>query len=221
MSTNGATPAGEDAADEDTLAKRVNELEQHNTALEARVQALENKLENLTKILGGEAKPYHIQQERGDDEANVLARLDQLETDIEAVDDATQTAIGLATASPETDHGEKTSVAKTVARNKLVKARAEVGQSYSKAELTNRQVREMAEPEHDLAWQIVDNAWTSLTKNWECFEVDDSGEEKTLVLTETPPKPLVKAVERDLGRDDLAKSFFGEKLPQGHSERGV
>jgi hypothetical protein len=108
-----------------------------------------------------------------------------------------------------------------LARNKLVKMRADVGRSFSTAEVSNKRVREMAEPEHDLAWQIVDNAWRDLADNWDCFEIDESGDEKTLQLVDTPPKPLVKAVERDLDRHDLAKSFFGEKLPKGRSEEGL
>jgi len=208
-------------ADEQTLQERVAELEREKQALEARVDGLSNKLETLTKFLAGEDSIHAVQRERGEDEPNILDRLDRMGADIEQIDDATQTAIGLATASPTSDHGEQTQLAKSLARNRLVKMRADVGKTYSTCAVTNAKIREMAEPEHDLAWQIVDNAWSRLCSDWDCFSVDESGAEKTLTLTETPPKPLVKAVERDLGRDDLAKSFFGEKLPKGRSERGV
>lgn len=216
MSTEGSVEQTEEP-----LRERVAELERENQALEARVDALTKKFETLAKFLAGDDSLHAVQAERGEDEPNLLARLDQIEADIAEIDDATQTAIGLATASPQSNHGEKTTLAKNLARNKLVKMRAEVGESYSTPELANSDVRDMAEPEHDLAWQIVDNAWRQLASDWECFAIDDSGQEKTLQLVSTPEKPLVKAVERDLGRDDLAKSFFGEKLPNGPSERGV
>jgi chromosome segregation ATPase len=208
-------------ADEQTLQERVAELERENQALEARVDALTKKFQTLAKFLAGDDSIHAVESERGADEPNLLARLDQMEADIADIDDATQTAIGLATASPSSDHGQQTQVAKNLARNKLVKMKADVGPSYSTCEVSNGQIRDMAEPEHDLAWQIVDNAWSHLVDDWDCFEIDTSGDEKTLQLVSTPEKALVKAVERDLGRDDLAKSFFGEKLPKGRSERGV
>jgi len=210
-----------DTADEQTLQERVADLEREKQALEARVDGLSSKLETLTKFLAGEDSIHAVQRERGEDEPNILDRLDQMSVGIEQIDDATQTAIGLATASPTSEHGEQTRLAKNLARNRLVKMRAEVGQSFSTCAVANGKIREMAEPEHDLAWQTVDNAWSRLCRDWDCFSVDESGAQKSLRLAETPPKPLVKAVERDLGRDDLAKSFFGEKVPKGRSERGV
>jgi len=210
-----------ETADDQTLQERVAELERENQALEARLDALSAKFETLTKFLAGEPSIHAVESERGEDAPNLLARLDQIEVEMAAIDDATQTAIGLATASPQSDHGEKTQVAKNLARNRLVKMRANVGQSFSTCEVSNATIQEMAEPDYDLAWAIVDNAWGHLADDWECFEIDDSGDQKTLKLANTPPKPLVKAVERDLGRGDLAKSFFGEKLPTGPSEEGV
>lgn len=213
--------ADADAEDVEPLQQRVAELERENQVLEARVDALTNKLETLTKFLAGDRSIHAVERDRGEDAPNLLAQVDQMGADIAAIDDATQTAIGLATASPRSDHGEQTQVAKNLARNKLVKMKANVGQSFSTCEVSNGQIRDMAEPEYELAWQIVDNAWRRLADDWDCFEVDESGDQKTLTLSSTPEKPLVKAVERDLGRDDLAKSFFGEKLVKGRSERGV
>jgi len=209
-----------DTADDD-LVERVAELERDKQALEARVDGLSNKLETLTKFLAGETSIYAVERQRGEDAPNLLAQLDRVEDDIAGIDEATQTAIGLATASPSSEHGEQTQLAKNLTRNRLVKMKAEIGQSFSACEVVNAKIQEMAEPKHDLAWQTVDNAWSRLCADWDCFSVNESGAQRTLRLAETPPKPLVKAVERDLGRDDLAKSFFGEKLPKGRSEKGV
>lgn len=67
-------------------------------------------------------------------------------------------------------------------------------------------VQEMARPEHDLKWQTVVDAWDSIARNWECFEVETpDGGRKQLRLVADPPESLVRMVEADVDRSDLVK----------------
>lgn len=129
-----------------------------------------------------------------------------------AAEDVAETALGIAN---ELDDGtrsdggpSKVDRARLSTRNELVRQAAT---SNGKAAVTTSKVRDMNRPEVDLAWQTVMDAWTSLEEQWSAFFVEKNEDEdhRLLLDGDAIDASLVRAVERDLGRDDLTKSLVG------------
>ncbi|OIB58840.1 hypothetical protein BBD46_06450 [Natrialba sp. SSL1] len=73
-------------------------------------------------------------------------------------------------------------------------------------------VQKMAQPDMVLAYQSVKDAWIELTSEWACFqETTKNGDKAITVKSRDIPKPLARAVEVDLDRDDLYKKLISAK----------
>lgn len=160
-------------------------------------------------------------------------RIDELETLLEdlqeevddAQDDATM-ALNIAAQTEESraaDGGPtKKTQARRMSRDQVIKATAEgVGSgahthSGKSANIVGsvevKDVQRMAEPQTDLKWQTVVDAWKDLKKEWPCFEVQDDPKQLTVDPREIP-HDLPRVVERSLDRDDLVK-----RLVDGYGE---
>jgi hypothetical protein len=140
-------------------------------------------------------------------------RVDELEGELQMALDAA----GAVESGARADGGpKKIEIARWKSRNELIRQageRPDLRNPATGAVVQNKsatvdvsKVQDMATPEHDLKWQTVVDAWKSLARNWDCFEVvkPDDGR-KQLRIVKDPPESLVRMVETDLDRDDLIK----------------
>lgn len=219
-------PETDTIGDSDSLEGRVAILEEQLTTHElvdplewAAVCKLVNQMAGYEP---GELPDDHTMMDTVEEAVERLNKLEALEERVAAAESTSEAALGMARAIDDGDDAQDVDVARWTSRNYLVKEAAEKGKQRNpmtghewtdaKVAVTNREVRDMAEPEHDLAWQTVQNAWNKLEQSWDCFEQKNREDsEKVLRLTEVPPDPVIEAAEHDLGRDDLAKRLVGGK----------
>jgi len=134
----------------------------------------------------------------------------RLRDQLEDVDRVADQAMTVASRGHDPDSRSKTAVAKHLTRNELVR-RCATGGAAQDRPVTISKVQEMANPEHELAWAIVDRAWSKLREEWPAFRETMKDGQKALTLKPSDvSESLARTVERDLGRDDLAKRFVGE-----------
>jgi hypothetical protein len=169
-------------------------------------------------FIGGEPIGALLQSQRErieDLEDNVDDLRDELNEERrkrQAAEDVAETALGIANQLDDgtrSDGGPtKVDRARLSTRNELIRQAAT---SNGKAAVTTSTVRAMNRPEVDLAWQTVMDAWTSLEEQWSAFFVERNEDEdhRLLLDGDAVDASIVRAVERDLGRDDLTKSLVG------------
>lgn len=200
---------------EESLQQRVAELERENRDLNARLDAMGTRFDRMVRFLIGEQADFG--ENRFETAPPLWEQLGGVEERLDEVDSSVETAIGLATVDSKSGSGEKIGIARDIAKNFLVKTAALKDDPYNNPKISNPKVQEMAEPEEELKWQTVDDAWKDLAHQWDCFAIKSTDKGKRLELVETPSKPLIRAVERNLGRDDLAKRLVGRDSAQGGS----
>lgn len=158
---------------------------------------------------------------------HAVERLERIDERLEEIEEKSDTALGVARVVDDgtrSDGGpSKIDRARHLSRNEVIRQTATSGMSWNDMKskhakiehrcgsVTNGDVQDMAKPETELKWQTIDDAWTALCRDWECFTVDDSKDPKQLTITSVDaiPRELVRVVEQDLDRDDLAKSLVG------------
>lgn len=128
-------------------------------------------------------------------------RLDSLEATAEQ-------AMTIASRGQASDDRSKTAHAKHLTRNTLVVRAANDAQDKA---VTIPDIQHKAEPEVDCQWQVVKNAWDQLQEEWpQFYETVSNGRKALSIRGSHVTKALARAVEHDLGRDDLTKRLVGE-----------
>jgi cell division septum initiation protein DivIVA len=136
------------------------------------------------------------------------------------LDEAKQTAASALGVARATDDGAradgspaKVDQARWNARNKLVKE-ALVGNATS---ITVPEVQRMCEPELDVAYQTVKDAFSALQSRWTAFEMTNNadGSRVLTVTVSALSEDVVAAVEADLERDDLTKRLISRRGGDG------
>lgn len=133
------------------------------------------------------------------------------------LDDLEATAQGAYTVANQGtgEKRSKTQVARDLSRNLLV---VKVANDCPAADrpVTINDVQEKAKPEHELAWAIVDRAWSKLREDWpQFYETTHDGAKALSIRPDEVTAALAKVVQTDLGRDDLAKRFVGDESKGG------
>lgn len=136
---------------------------------------------------------------------------EQLRERLDAIEAKADQALTAASGGDPDDRTD-TEHARVLTRNILVTDAAEFTDEQTVAKVTIAQVRDRAKPQRSLKWQTVRNAWDDLLGEWPSFrEGQKDGQQALTLPKQNATKALVRTVERDLGRDDLAKRFVGEK----------
>jgi len=171
---------------------------------------LKEDLERIDKNTIGLANAV----ERLNDRVDALEEeRDELRAEVESLKNLAQTAHAVANQQAESDENmTKKRVALLKSRNELVR-RAAVDQSAAAGQgLKVSDVVDMAKPEVHLEYQTVKDAWGELVETWGCFDVGHNEDDnRRLELKKADvDKHLVRSVEHDLDRDDLAKRLISE-----------
>lgn len=164
---------------------------------------------------------------------NAIGRIEELEQRLDDIDEKSDTALGVARAIDTGTRGDggpsKIERARMLSRNEVIRQTATQAKVFNDTEgkriehrigsVSNSDVQDMAKPQAELKWQTIDDAWRDLAQKWSCFTINDEMETKTLTLTNVDdiPRELVRVVERDLDRDDLAKRLVGGTTQGGES----
>lgn len=139
-------------------------------------------------------------------------RLTRIEDQLDKIDRDAGAAIAMAETNVRPgDQPSKQDVASIKSRNEALRRLADGEVGYSgMPKLTVSEVQEMARPETVLHYQTVKDAWAELVSQWDAFEVgENEDDERVLAVDRASLDPaVVKAVERDLDRDDLAKRLL-------------
>lgn len=167
----------------------------------------------------------------GDATNTAIERIETIEERLDEIEEKSDTALGVARAIDTGARGDggpsKIERARMLSRNEVIRQTATQASVFNDTEgkriehvvgsVSNSDVQDMAKPQAELKWQTIDDAWRDLCRDWECFTIDDSRATKTLTLTSVDeiPRELVRVVEADLDRDDLAKRLVGGNAPAG------
>jgi regulator of replication initiation timing len=195
-----------EAMDRDELVDTLVNLSDTVEDLEMRLEAL-SRWKDATRD----------RLDRLEDENDQLrAENDTLRERLDAIEATAEQAMTVASAGHDPDGRSKTEAAKHVTRNTLVVRVVGDGGAADRA-LTVDDVRRKLEGEVDnLPWQIVRNAWDQLQDEWpQFYDTTTDGQQAVDIRGSDVTKALVRAVEQDLGRDDLAKRFVGENGGSG------
>lgn len=159
--------------------------------LEKKVDALVDRVDEL------EAENERLREQNAELESKTKAALRSAHTDA-------------------TGEKSKTQVAVDMTRNILVTKVAN-GCGSSDRPVTISRIQDKASPDYQLAWSLVDNAWGNLQEQWpQFYETKKNGQKALSVRPDEISPSLAYAVQTDLGRDDLAKRFVGDKGEGGH-----
>ena len=142
--------------------------------------------------------------------------IEDLQVDVEQLRSDVGTAITLAKQATEDEEDmTKKRVALLNTRDQLVKD-ALLDTTGKGAKITIDEVVQMAKPEVQLYHQTVIDAWDELRSSWRCFEeIEQDGKTKLRITREEITPELVKAVEHDLEREDLAKRLHSKSSEEG------
>ena len=188
----------------DLIVELSDDIDDHKARFEALSKWKENTNERILEVVETNERLRAENQQLKD-------RLDEIEATAEQ-------AMSVASRGHDPDARSKTEVAKHLTRNTLV-TRAANNTAGTDLPLTIGDVQEKAEPEHDLKWQIVRNAWDDLKEEWPQFhETTSDGSQAMSIRQSHITKALARAVELDLGRTDLAKRFVGDETEEGREE---
>jgi len=167
----------------------------------------------------------HVQIEKRKELADrveeLADRVDDLEAENEQLrerlDEVDATAKGaIHAANDDSSDKSKTQIAADITRNLLV-TRAATGNTAGDRKVTVGKIQEQAKPEHQLAWSIVDRAWSQLCEQWpQFYETTKDGQQALNVRADEVSPALAQVVQTHLGRDDLAKRFVGENSGGDH-----
>lgn len=176
------------AAEETSLDREVKRLDTNMNALFKKVSDLSDRVETLEADLEEERRKR------------------------KAAEDIAETALGIANELDTGARGDggpsKVDRARFATRNELVRRAAG---SNGKAAITTSKAKDLCRPELDPAWQTVMDAWTKLAEQWSAFEIERRDEKDHRMKFDVThvDAALVRAVERDLGEDGLAKTLVG------------
>lgn len=154
--------------------------------------------------------------------ADLEERVDDLEAENDDLRDeladtrSKATAAVTMLASGDEDES-KTELAKRLTRNMLV-VRAAKGAAGQDRPVTVGDIQTRAEEVEgvELAWSIVDRAWSNLCEEWPQFhETSKGGNQALSIRPSNVTEALATIVQADLGRDDLTKRFVGETTEEG------
>jgi len=134
----------------------------------------------------------------------------QLRERLDSVEATAEQAMSVASRGHNPDSRSKTEHAKAISRNLLVQ-RAAKGSS-PELPITTSKVADVAKADGvDLKWQVIKNAWGQLCEEWpQFYETTKDGHQALSIRSSDVTQALARAVEHDLGRDDLAKRFVGQ-----------
>lgn len=149
----------------------------------------------------------------------IVERIEALEAENdrlrERLDTTEATAQGAIRAARDTGSRSKTQLAADITRNVLVTRAAQGGPAAGR-KVTIRDIQDKAEPDHQLAWAIVDRAWSTLREQWpQFYETTKDGQKALNIRADEITPALAMTVQTDLGRDDVAKPFVGDEPPGG------
>lgn len=195
----------------ESLAEENADLKQQLRAKDARIDALNTKLNAQKELLIGEREMTEHEVESHE---SLVSCVDRLDDDVEAAEDAATTAVRMAKHAKNSGTGEKIDAARQIARDHLVKEAARTRTSTS---VTVGTVQEKADPQHDLAYQTVKDAFGDLKRNWGALN-ETTNESGTRVLAINPDavgRDLAKTTERSVGQDGLAKRLISSRKGEG------
>jgi len=204
-----STDTGQMSRDE--LKDRIDTLERENTALEARVDALQRKLDSVIQLCIGERE---LTETGVEGHESLLTAVDRVDEEIDDVDDAARTAVSMAKAQKGRNGGEKITVARETARDQLVKQACRTGKRHH---MTVAEVQNRAEPETELNYQTVKDAFKDLQRQWGAF-VEGENESGTRCLKVNPnalSRDLTKTTERNIDADGLTKTLISRERQGG------
>jgi hypothetical protein len=141
----------------------------------------------------------------GDDvPEDLVRRVDELE-------DLAETAHALAQSQNGGGEVNKTEKARKLTRNELVRRAVNGAPAWGGITVSVADVQDMAKPELEIRYQLVDNAWGDLVETWECFERTTADGNKALKISKKEiSRDLARLVEHDLERDDVVQRLFSE-----------
>jgi len=188
-----------EAMDRDELVDAIVDLADQVDDQQARLEAMSRWKEATTDRLGD----VMDQNER------LRAENEQLRARLNDIEAKAEQALATAGANDPADR-TKTDHARILTRNLLVTEAADVG-SDTVVKVTVADIKERAKPERSLRWQTVKNAWSDLQAEWPQFrDTTKDGSQALGINADAVTTGLVRRVERDLGRTDLAKRFVGD-----------
>jgi len=190
----------------------LEEIQQQQQALNARVDALSKQLDEIKDLLVGQER--HITQDEVDATRNYFDRIGDIEGDIEDLQRETKAAVASSRARVDGGNPSKKEIAKTAMRNKLITNAAKKTGRKHKLQLS--QVDEIV-TKVDLAYQTVKDAAKELSVQWDAFDrrKDESGNWIVALDEQEVSNELVYLVEDDLERTDLTKRLISQNTAEG------
>jgi len=188
------------------LVDRVETLEREQTALEARLDAINTRIDNVLDLVIGEDR--EMTEDSIEARPSVIETLDQVADD---VGEARRTAKDAEASVAEVE--DRVEVSSSVQdrvrvsiRDRLVK-NALLG--THDAEYTGLKLSEVDEKtpvDLDVAWTQAKRAASALVTNWDAFvlDTDEKGDQVVRVITPAISADLANRCESSLSRDDLA-----------------
>lgn len=147
----------------------------------------------------------------------LIEQLQKENEEIRTIAEQALTVASAGTANPETE--PKKDLAKRLTRNEVVR-RAAMGASAQDRPVTAAEVEDMALPERELYYQSIKDGWKALQADWACFRETKKRGSKAITAKSTDlPKSLIRAVEVDLGRDDLTKRIISDRSASKSTKR--
>lgn len=181
----------------DFILKLQRRVDDHEARLEAMSRWKDTTNKRLERVL--------------DENERLQAENELLKDHLSDIEAKAEQAMTLASRGHNPESRSKTEVAKHLSRNELVR-RATKDVPAKDRKLTIADVQKRAEPEHELAWEIVNRSWKQLREEWPQFrETKKDGVKALTISPRDIPKGLARAVEIDLERNDLVKQFVGDK----------
>lgn len=181
------------------LEERIDELETKAAIHDSRLDSLMNHLDNLEEAVLGAVES-----------ADAYDR-EPMEDVLEEVQEVAETAHALAQSENGGGEVNKTARARELTRNELVRRAANGAPAWGGITLSVGDVQDMAKPDLEIRYQLVDNAWGDLVEKWDCFERTTSDGNKALKISKKEiSRDLARLVEHDLDRDDVVQRLFSE-----------
>lgn len=194
---------------EDTQDEQAAEISQQGSTIndvEARVGALNKKVNRVVSVLVGDADDFGVDDiDKTDD---LMTRFDKVE---EAVEEAVAVAQTRAVSSGT--GGTKKEHAATLSRNEVV-VQAVVKGNSDRGSVTTTKVEDMAKPDVRLDSRTILDAWDDLQETWSCFNVQSGtpgphGDASRLTVeAEDIPTPLLRAVKNNLTDETVNEALI-------------
>lgn len=186
--------------------RRMDELEQQVQSLEAKLDAYKTKYERLVQLLCDDKADF-----AGMDvarEPSILSRLDQHDEKIDGLRD--DVAVAIATAKARADgsgQDTKVEIAKTIARNEVVRRAAKEPGQNSRVKATK--VQDLASPKHELAYQTVKDALRDLKQDYRELRVRTDPRALELAVDKVT-RELTAVADQDLADVEATKRLISE-----------